>query len=794
MDEASRMRTGNRHVKRLAVFSCAAGMLFFETLIFHAARYIIDYPLAMTVIGGAVTGIGMGAFLAGRWPRLQSLPLSWVGAGTTLCMYLAAYVLLRCPLLPLLLPAVAAVFVPPSLLIAGVFATDDARRVYLFDMLGAASAVGLLIWGFERGHTETMFLAMATIVPGLSLVTLCLPTERLTRVPRGLTGLLLLFGVVGGATLWRFEVTNRSLDMQRLVDPSATNIPNQSMLKRASRWNVDRSYDDLAGRLDVIPTDERVFVTYDGFFNDNFTQFPAYDYEFYAGPQEVEFPSLDRRVVYGPVPTPSVFIIGPACDGILKTLRMITPVDRIDAVEIHPGVLKMMQEDYYEESAEAYKGLKPGLGNALSVLRRTEKRYDIITLLNAHSARWIGALGPPDFLHTRESYDLYLDHLTPEGYLLFEERPDTWRGELGVRRMIATLYDCLKRRGVEDPSEHFFVWEFMSGRYTSKGGKGIETGSDMYYVGVVVSLKPFRKQRRNKIIEWVENTWHVEWRPDHTPIFHYFERNLEPAYLKSLWANPRFGPFFTGLERGDWSAVDRGVDHRLVTNDRPFVSCSLKTLPELTHLVTRVTAICLILAVLFVWGAVGGQPDRRRILGLCVFNGAIGVGYFLVEILLVQVYQQVFLTPSSSLALVLGVLLLGSAMGGCAAGRLGLVPATALLVPLMVAGVWVPQAALNGGWSTWFTTGVGTIAVFAIGAVMGVYFPTGLQWARAIERSDRIPYVFAINALAGSAATVWSYYCGVRFGYRWTVVVAIAAYCLATISMMVLRRPGRRPD
>ena len=92
-----------------------------------------------------------------------------------------------------------------------------------------------------------------------------------------------------------------------------------------------------------------------------------------------------------------------------------------------------MQRDYLRASGEAYRDLHVVSGNALSVLRRSDKKYDLITLINAHSSRWIGALGPPDYLHTRESYDMYFDHLSEDGYLLFEERPDTYRGELGCQ-------------------------------------------------------------------------------------------------------------------------------------------------------------------------------------------------------------------------------------------------------------------------------------------------------------------------------------------------------------------------
>jgi len=38
----------------------------------HAAKYVLDYALAMTVVGSAVAGIGVGAFLAGRLVRFEN--------------------------------------------------------------------------------------------------------------------------------------------------------------------------------------------------------------------------------------------------------------------------------------------------------------------------------------------------------------------------------------------------------------------------------------------------------------------------------------------------------------------------------------------------------------------------------------------------------------------------------------------------------------------------------------------------------------------------------------------------
>ena len=342
-------------------------------------------------------------------------------------------------------------------------------------MLGAGTAVGVAVYAYERSSTEVIFLSLVTIVPLAGAVwTGLAPSRNLWRRLSTCLWLLLLTSV-GGTYLYQ-QVRTDALNIVQLVNPDAANIPAQSVLRRPSRFSITHSYDSLMGRVDAMPVGDRTFVTYDGFFNDNFRDTHTEDYLQYAKPHQLRFPVADRRVVYGLVPEPRVFIIGAAATGIIKTVREFTPLDRIDAVEVNPGILRIVQHDFFDESGRAYEGLNVLQGNALSILQRSPNKYDIITLINTHSSRWIGALGAPDYLHTRESYDVYMDHLTDDGYLLFEERPDTGRGELGVKRMILTLYDCLKRRGVKDPAEHFFIWEYMSNRYFSTGGTGIQTG------------------------------------------------------------------------------------------------------------------------------------------------------------------------------------------------------------------------------------------------------------------------------------------------------------------------------
>ena len=72
--------------------------------------------------------------------------------------------------------------------------------------------------------------------------------------------------------------------------------------------------------------------------------------------------------------------------------------------------------------------------------------------------------------------------------------------------------------------------------------------------------------------------------------------------------------------------------------------------------------------------------------------------------------------------------------------------------------------------------------IFVVGMNMGIYFPTGLLRARQWSLSERIPHLFAINAMAGSLATVVSLYLAIRVGYTWTLIGAFVLYVAATVA------------
>jgi hypothetical protein len=142
----------------------------------------------------------------------------------------------------------------------------------------------------------------------------------------------------------------------------------------------------------------------------------------------------------------------------------------------------------------------------------------------------------------------------------------------------------------------------------------------------------------------------------------------------------------------------------------------------------------------------------------------------------------VFVSPSASLILVLGVLLISSAVGGLLAQRLPLVVATIALIPVLVACLRLPDWTMRWQFDPWWTGATAVAMVGCVGMTMGVFFPGGLLLAQSRSLHEKIPHFFAINTLSGTLATVLSLYLGIRWGYSWTLVAAFALYVIATVT------------
>ncbi|MDJ0765863.1 MAG: hypothetical protein QNJ97_22965 [Myxococcota bacterium] len=771
-------------VRFLYVTVFAALLLLLETVLFHVVDFIFDYFAATSVISYAVLGIGFGAFVASRVNSKEEWVYLACSIGATLSLYLTCYIMMRFPSLPLIVATISILFFFPVLFISLMFRRYAADKIYLYDMAGAGLGVIATVILYEFLRSEGIILICLTLIPLLGIIR-CVTAPQVAKQSRRAALVVLVPLALLGGVLFGLQVSRDTLNVVNLFTTNDYAKRKVYRLKEPER--IARSYDSLIGRIDLLTYKNKpghYAVCYNGYGNDHFRGKVHKEYPHYKK-NKIEWPTADRRVFHGLTPEPKIFIIGSAARGITQTVKKITPVKNITAIEIDPGIIQIMSKDFYKQSGKAYRGLNPIRGNALSVFKGTDQTYDMITMINTHSGRTIGYRSGPDHLQTRENYHMYFDHLTEDGYILFEERPFNRGGMLGFYRMINTLWHTLKERGVEDPSHHFFVWDWagIKGRFpeidlTYKKDTQEFRHREGYYYGMIVTREPLIGERRERTLTWYRDVVAIS----------------RLAYLKGVAEVGELSDLFGWLESGDLSKLEEeGFDSSILTNDRPFASLSTHDVPEVADLVIALAAIFAVFGALCLGGTLH-RADHKRGLALALYNVMIGFGYFFIEIMLLQVYQNVFVSPSMTLILVLGFLLVSSGVGGMFASRLRPASAAALLIPISLAAVYTPDAIQMLDLP--FTIGkvLGVALICACGFMMGVFFPKGLMVAAGWHMRAKVPYLFAINSVAGALAVVLALYSGIKIGYSKTVVIALAIYAVSALMIQVLasRQPSKK--
>jgi len=425
-----------------------------------------------------------------------------------------------------------------------------------------------------------------------------------------------------------------------------------------------------------------------------------------------------------------------------------------------------------------------------SFIRRSPERYDVIqaTLVDTWAATASGAFAlTENTLYTVEAFLDYYDHLTDDGIVtmsrwwMFANAPETLR-------LVLLAEGALERGGVApaDARKHLYL--------ARRGNLGT----------LIV--------KRNEM----------------TP--------AQVSHLDEVCARSGFDVILSPTRTGDatlGSLVDAGawservqqqpMDLTPPTDDRPFFFYSVKPaeLWSLRHFVSgqlanpavwllgALGAMLIALTGVFVFvplflrrwadlrGGDAGAP-ARRVAGLGYF-AAIGFGFMVLEIALMQRLSLFLGHPSYSLVVVLFAILVGTALGArwskrlvARAGATVLVAGVVIAALAAVAGVALAPALraliampLVGRMA------LAAAIVMGFGLLMGVMLPLGV---RLLAERDAaiVPWAWGINGGMSVIGTVGATVIAINGGFTATFVVGAALYAAAgVIGATLARRVAR---
>lgn len=438
----------------------------------------------------------------------------------------------------------------------------------------------------------------------------------------------------------------------------------------------------------------------------------------------------------------------------------------VDAVELNRHMIDVVSDVFGDYSSDPYHlpGVVAVASEGRSFLTRTKRRYGLIqiALIDSWAATTAGAYAlSENYLYTVEAFRLFLARLTDTG-MVSVSRWTSGRHQLEGARLALLARQALASAGLEEPLGHLAV---------VRGGQ---------VATALLSVEPFSGTLLARLDAVAKERGFVRlWPP--------VPGSPEPLVAHVLTAGPgaltRMGfhlapptdetPFFFQNVRA-LSRVDRALLDRFSVNERAAV------LPRFLVLAISVLTLALFFSPFLLAGRIERGQGFWRGSGYFL---AIGLGFMLIEIPLLQKFILYVGHPSYATPVVLGTLLCGSGVGSFVAGAVS--PATLSRWRLAVPGAaalecWALPAVFAStlGWSFAARVGVSLGLVAPLGFVLGFAFPTGMIRFGDTNRAWYWALNGAASVLANVAALALAAYVGLTH-VIWAGVACYLAACLA---------------
>jgi len=249
--------------------------------------------------------------------------------------------------------------------------------------------------------------------------------------------------------------------------------------------------------------------------------------------------------------------------------------------------------------------------------------------------------------------------------------------------------------------------------------------------------------------------------------------------------------FYTVQPRDLWDFMKGGAE----TADRK-VNKAVPLLFGLMAISLAATLLILLAPPLVLGARLPGHPGVR---GFLVYFLAIGTGYILIEVGLIQKFVLFLGHPTYALTVVIFSMLVSSGIGSFASRRLlgrdegRLIKALGLIALLTALLAFVMSPLLSGlVWLPWSLKMALTVALIApLGFVMGMPFPTGLK--RLEEwHAPSVRWAWSLNAAASVLGSVGALVCAIYLGLVQTLIVGGLFY-LAALAIIARGRIDGTP-
>lgn len=459
---------------------------------------------------------------------------------------------------------------------------------------------------------------------------------------------------------------------------------------------------------------------------------------------------------------------------------------RIVGIEVNPTIVDfaMRRFDSFSHLREL-KSLEMHTDDGRSYLTRTTENFDVIqaSLVDTWAATSAGAMTlSENSLYTVEAWRIFYHHLKPGGLLTFCR---WYKGSQGSQtfRMFSLAWATLLSEGVANPADHLALLY----------SRDVAT--------LLVSNRPLATDDLRLLRRIAE------------------EMQFEIIFLPGQpTAVPELAKLAAARTLDDLHRLrfDGMVDYSPVFDSSPYFFNALRlynvpkmlrgglsasggsSLRPLLFLLCFMLASVLLLAVaillpLMRWGRLraGSSPGLT---GGIIYFVAIGLGFMLIEIAMMQQLSIFLGHPIYSLVVVLAGLIFSTGLGSLVSEKLSLRSSLAVRAPAFAAALIVigysavvtPFIHQYVFLDIWKRAALCLALVAPCGFLMGFCFPLGLRWMSELRLRENLPWLWALNG----AASVLASFIAVLISMETTIgtCVITGALCYALAGMVLPRK------
>ena len=763
----------NRRLLFAGIFLVALSGLVLEVSITRIFSAAIWYHFAFVAVSVALVGLGASGLvvhhrvtkLKGKWAENLTIYSAW---GITIFIPITLFVMHALASQVIYLPLYMVLFSVPFFLIGIIISAafnafaSVAGRLYAADLIGASAGALLVV----------LFLVLtggegSTLIVGLISAISATLFSRITKNIKKTIGSLMLVAFAISLIFINYATQIFAIP----TDPTAQKDlpiylrehPGSKIVK--TEWNSFSRIDVVEGGEGGEGLVAKVFI--DGGAGTNIISWDG------STESRQELSTWMQYLPFKMMQDPKVLVIGSG-GGRDVVASLVSGSKDVTSVEINPIIYDTVKS-YGDRAGNVYSHqyVRPHVDEGRSFITRSSEKYDIIYVpfVDTWASVSSGGLSVSEnFLYTLEGFQQYYDHLTERGKIV------TVRWLIDAPRFISTYAKLLEQNGIPQDQLHRHLMMVTSDSYTQ----------DPSVTMVVFSKSPFTDEE----ISFLSQSFsQYDYKPILVP-----EQVMREPYDALLSGDITLEQFYNLFDTKVYP----------VTDDNPYFLSFEKPLPPVVEvlLYASIGIVAIFLLVPFAWirrrrgerEAGGGEEEvgisiKKREIGIRTvipYFAALGVGFILIELALLQKLILLMGNPTMTFALLLFTILISSGGGSLLSSRIAKNNMRNLIFVIGgIAGLGVlyvfslPSiiySALAEPIEIRAAISIGVLA--PIGFLMGMPLPTGMRLLK-VHRPDFIPWMWAINGAFSVLGAVLAIALGIMYGSSFAMILGVLVYLIA---------------